>query len=792
MLKYVRKFATVFRTSDKRKDIGVDTIQLPSRSSVALVEDEEEVPRYPPFMKGIPLKSPEAILSHYNEFIVRIKDLAALTDVEFETLYMEALRRFAAFVHLLPASQAHHHRGAGGMLRHGIEVALWSMQGAESVLVGGDRIPRNRRELQPRWRFAVFIAGLCHDIGKAVTDLNVVDRESDSAWNPTGEATLYEWGRTHCVHHYVITWNEGRHKLHESANSIVLAQIYTFAMSGWVSEIKSDLPVWVAQSVSYSPAQGNPIYDLVIKADRVSVDRDAKALGLNFSDAGYDLGVPVEKMLSEVMRSLVREEVWSVNAPGARVWVIDDDVYVIWPAGGEDLVARISRDKIPGLPRSPEALSEFMVERNLIVRNEDDGGGKYFRMMPEVLREKMPNVQFPAIRLASSRMIFDVTPESVPGVVGGGNDSTPPSSVGTPSNDPVAAITEHVERNSSAEEVTGVPDIPQETPQRAAKRTPTHELVQAPVEAHKPTETPPRSRAEIVGAPPKKANIGEAKSVKPLLPVVAKTESELEKHPVLHQVLAALKKDLDGGKKQWGVAAMIHDSGDLCIRWPEGFQGYGVEPKAFVADLAEAGWLYVDLATPFIRCFDTVMQPGTAPVKAARVIAPVVKGLRIRVKALHEKMDTPNEPVEVPPTENVDHQEGEALDRSEEKNDAKAENEVSSLCPEGLISDKAEVLADTIQVSSEVPPVREVAPVMAVSAQPKGAIDAFGIVREAVAANVGHSVDDEHFVVEVISLRQWLREERKLPRIETSVFWADMKPFYVSIDDVNYVKVPKK
>ncbi|KAA3419555.1 TraI domain-containing protein, partial [Streptococcus pneumoniae] len=33
----------------------------------------------------------------------------------------------ARFAHLLPASQSHHHRGAGGLLRHSLEVGLWAL-----------------------------------------------------------------------------------------------------------------------------------------------------------------------------------------------------------------------------------------------------------------------------------------------------------------------------------------------------------------------------------------------------------------------------------------------------------------------------------------------------------------------------------------------------------------------------------------------------------------------------------------------------------------------------------------
>ena len=794
MWKFLKNAAAVFsRTGQATPEVKPDANNVVVCGS-EFTEDDEEVPRYPPFMKGIPLKSPEAILSHHRDLISRIKDMAALSDEEFDTLYMEALRRFAAFVHLLPASQAHHHRGAGGMLRHGIEVALWAMQGAENVLVGGERIPKSRRELQPRWRFAVFISGLCHDIGKVVTDLNVIDRESDLAWNSTGVAPLYDWGRANSVHHYVITWNDGRNKQHESANSIVLAQIYTFTMSGWVSEIKSDLPVWIAQSVSYAPAQGNPIYDLVITADRVSVERDAKELGLNFRDAGYDLGVPVEKMLCDVMRTLFREELWRVNSVGARVWVIGDNVYIIWPAGGEDLVGRIGRDKIPGLPRSPESLAEFMLERKLIAKNESDSGSKYFRILPDLLREKLPNVRFPAIQLSSSRFIFDVQPESVEGIVVGINDSesAPMATAGATTDAPADAPVEGVQ-GEAAEKVSATPNRDKRRPQKTAPKVPEETSIALAVEEAMPELQPPPHPP----SPPVLTDAGnqgsastvKSKTVKPpkLQHIEPKTESELEKHPLLHQVLVAFKKDLDGGKKQWGVDALLLDDGDLCVRWPEGFQGYGIEPKLFLSDMAAAGWLYVDMATPFIRCFDTVMQPGSPTVKAARIVASVVKGLRIRIKSVGESVCAQESAAEGP-HEDMNNKHDESISDTVALD---VKNASVGTLADSSLSVKAEVLADTIVASSAASPVSE-----RISRTPKNSarntleIDVLGIIKEAVAAKVEHTANDGCYVIDVNLLRRWLRVEKKLPRIAYSMFWLEMKPFSVTIDGVLFVKVP--
>ena len=52
--------------------------------------------------------------------------------------------------------------------------------------------PAERRDLEPRWRLAAGLAGLCHDVGKPVSDLSVSDREGRTTWRPLLES-LTDW-----------------------------------------------------------------------------------------------------------------------------------------------------------------------------------------------------------------------------------------------------------------------------------------------------------------------------------------------------------------------------------------------------------------------------------------------------------------------------------------------------------------------------------------------------------------------------------------------------------------------
>lgn len=132
--------------------------------------EDEEIPRYPPFAKGLPVAPLDKILATQAELIEKVRNSLGFTVDDFNRLVLPVIQRYAAFVHLLPASESHHHRGAGGLFRHGLEVAFWAAQASESVIFSIEGTPRERRDNEPRWRLASCFSGLLHDVGKPLSD----------------------------------------------------------------------------------------------------------------------------------------------------------------------------------------------------------------------------------------------------------------------------------------------------------------------------------------------------------------------------------------------------------------------------------------------------------------------------------------------------------------------------------------------------------------------------------------------------------------------------------------------
>ena len=118
----------------------------------------------------------------------------------------------------------------------------------------------------------------------------------------------------------------------------------------------------------------------------------------------FKIGVPVERYLTDIMRRLVREGVWRINEPSARVWNIDGMTYLVWPMAGEEIARRTNDEDIPGLPKTPDGILDMMVERGIACMREGDGD-PYFYIAPDVLTEKIPTLKLKSIRLRDQALI---------------------------------------------------------------------------------------------------------------------------------------------------------------------------------------------------------------------------------------------------------------------------------------------------------------------------------------------------------------------------------------------------
>ena len=358
-----------------------------------------DIPRYPPFLEGLPFADPHQLLYSQKELVDRIRLSCGLNDLQYRELLEPMLLRYASFVHLLPASEIHHHRGVGGLLRHGLEVAYLALRSSDSVIFSFDDTPQERRLNEPRWRFACCTAGLMHDLGKPITDMTVTDEKGGLEWNPLTE-NLYDWLRENRLKKYFLHWRPNRHLKHEEAGILGVESVITpevkkyLRLRGSTSIIES-----VLHAVSHT-ATDEPLVKIVLKADSDSVEKDR--LCNCYDPALAMVGLPADRYIFDAIRQLVSSGKWKINVPGGAVLYMKDGTYIDW-SFFRDVTALLDEEKIPGIPRSKETVADLIIDSGAGIANVTDGHRyRYFEIMPDL----SPTVKVLALKIDSIDRIY--------------------------------------------------------------------------------------------------------------------------------------------------------------------------------------------------------------------------------------------------------------------------------------------------------------------------------------------------------------------------------------------------
>jgi conjugal transfer pilus assembly protein TraI len=548
--------------------------------------DDSEIPRYPPFVRGLPAAAPARLLATQDALIARLQDALAFSDARFTTLVRPVIARYAAFVHLLPASEAYHHRGAGGLLRHGLEVAFHAARASQGRVFALDRSPAERRELEPRWRLAAGLAGLCHDLGKPVSDLSVCDREGRTTWRPL-LGSLTEWAAANGVERYFLRWREHRHARHETFALLVLERILTPDVTSWLVDADPEILQGLLAAVA-GIDDGAVLGPLVREADRASVEQDLRE---NHVDpAASALGVPVDRYLLDAMRRLARGGRWQINAPGARLWMLAEGLHLAWPAGAEDVVALLAADKVPGIPRDPDTLADILLERGLAVPcAQGEGVQRYWRLAPAPLARDGQVVTLSMLRLAAPELVLAGAPPAPVGLAAAPEAATPqrpPQRL-----DPEPAPDEPLR----AAEVGGQGQARAAKPSGAGADRADEAPGAGEQEAQNPKAAEPLPRPEPGLNPPGRPSEDQRPTE-----AARRATDWLAARGAGGRVLVALAGKLREAPGAW--EERLRRTGEqLLILFPDGLADLGAAPQASLDALAQDGLLEVNPLAPLRR-----------------------------------------------------------------------------------------------------------------------------------------------------------------------------------------------
>lgn len=593
-------------------------------------KNTEDPPRYPPFIKGLPAATPERLLSDHDTLVKQIFQAVRATNKEYKTLYLPLMLQYASFVHLLPASEAHHHRGAGGLLRHGLEVAFWALQQCENAIYDLESNPEVRRQATLRWEFAIFTAGLCHDVGKCVSDMAVIDPAGKTEWNPF-EETLYEWLIRKKIDRYHIRWRDARHGRHEKISPLVLDRVLQQKGRAYLAETGPNPLECMVSALNGSLSGGteNQVYTMINKADRASVDHDLKKQPHDGEGVGH-VATPVVMSLFDAMRRLVKLKTWTVNKQGSRVWFIDGRLFLVWPTAAKDICARLDQDRVPGIPKHPDTLADILFEREAAIPYSKSPGEplrRYWVISPDILGSKDNPARVSALELTNPSSILDPVPASIEGKI----------------LDPIAEEKLHKEQEnlkqqlgqeqSRAQQLSLVPEhqsdeervLSAETRVERTEPSPSEvepEYDQEPSMPPEPKQAPPpltepdvqdltdifqpefekQRSLDLFPTSPTSQEVVEPnqaedqeQDTKPAVPTIEERgEADVnlfsEIQSIAGEVLLALADDIAKEQRRWQYDVLLTEDDQIAIPYPEILGAYGLPAEEVLEGLKEQDW----------------------------------------------------------------------------------------------------------------------------------------------------------------------------------------------------------
>lgn len=325
--------------------------------------------RYPSVDPGIPALEVDVLLDAHRELIDRIKLCFGMDRADFEQSVHPLLRRYASFVHLLPCTADNYFNAPGGLLRIGLETSFYALQGTDAHIFSGRATITERRNLEPRWRRATFIAGLCCEVHRPLSHLIVTD-EAGNEWSPY-LGPLTDWLKVRHVARYFLKWRP---------NALESRSLGLFALPHVVAaEVLQDLASGNTQIVPHLLATiaGLPIYrdhnvleTLVRRALALVIDRFLLASAERYGKP--QLGSHLERYLVDALRRLVAANAnWTPNTDKSRVWYGADGMFLVWPNAADDVRKLLEADQLPGIPKAPETVLEVLLTAGVLSAQED-------------------------------------------------------------------------------------------------------------------------------------------------------------------------------------------------------------------------------------------------------------------------------------------------------------------------------------------------------------------------------------------------------------------------------------
>ncbi|MBL0292011.1 MAG: TraI domain-containing protein [Betaproteobacteria bacterium] len=332
--------------------------------------------------------------------IARIGDHAHASADNFQRHYAPVIDRFLEFAQLLPASESHHHAQPGGMALHTLETVQHALQRRQGLMLPPGAPTEAQQRQQHRWTYAVFVAALLHDTGKAAHDLRITydsPAHANAVWNPLAGSLP-----ALAAERYRVDFAHGAardYAAHRRFPLVLLPQFVPTPVLGWLAE-ESALLQELAEYLCGERRDG-ALAELVAVGDRESVRRNLlTGPRQRFASAR---NVPLIERLMDALRKMLADGAWlPLNRDGAAGWVADDAVWLVSKRLADEVRRFLHAQgdtAVPGEDKN-DRLFDVWQEYGAVVPNPATGGAVWrARVEGADYAHELTLLRFPLARL---------------------------------------------------------------------------------------------------------------------------------------------------------------------------------------------------------------------------------------------------------------------------------------------------------------------------------------------------------------------------------------------------------
>ena len=341
-----------------------------------------DVPRYPPCDPGLPVVPVSAVLASQAGLVARLRRAVAAEGEVFDERYMSVVARLAAQVHLLPASACAHFAGAGGLFRYCLEMGLFARQAAEGRIFAPEASSQARRALEPRWRYACFLAGLLSPLPRAMAGLIVTD-PNGLEWD-VRSGSLVDWLASVEASRYHAGWHadadaDVERQASASSSAAHWQAIAPADLARWLDDAQPGLFNLVLDAASgRSPPRDSALAELVAATRARVLAHDEANRRTRYGR--LRIGHQLELHVVDAIRHRIESGQWRTSSREGPLWHRDPALFLEWPVAADAIRHDIARSGVRGVPLAAATLAEVLGRAEFIVPAPD--GGWLWRIEP--------------------------------------------------------------------------------------------------------------------------------------------------------------------------------------------------------------------------------------------------------------------------------------------------------------------------------------------------------------------------------------------------------------------------